>query len=163
MKKSDKKMMQISDYLKGRYYLNMKVCSHSGGNSAHFSLAGMFLTKFYRKETELTAFNDTKYEIKMPNLIVRLTVKSTSSESSLDTAFLPSYSSVLTLGSSESSLVRALVPSDSSVLTLGSSESSLDTAFLPSDSSVLTLGSSESSLVRALVPSATKWEMSDSF
>jgi hypothetical protein len=69
--------MQISDHLEGRYYLNMKICSHSGGNSAHSSLAGMFLTKSYRKETELTASNGTKYKIKVPNVIIRLTVKPT--------------------------------------------------------------------------------------
>jgi hypothetical protein len=37
----------------------------------------MFLTKLHRKEMELTVSNDTKYEKKVPNVSVRLIVKST--------------------------------------------------------------------------------------
>jgi hypothetical protein len=77
MKKSHKNLTQISDYVRGRYYTNLKVCSHSGGNSAHSLLVRTILTKFYGKITELTASNDTKHKIKGPNVSVRLTVKST--------------------------------------------------------------------------------------
>jgi hypothetical protein len=77
MKKSDKNLIQIFAYHKGKYYLNMEVWSHYEGDSAPSLLVGMFLTKLYDKETELTASNDTKYKIKEPNLIVCLIIKST--------------------------------------------------------------------------------------